>query len=284
MKAALIAKIAAGTLAAGAAVAVGAVLLWPDGDPVAGQPQAWIDDPLHGSSVPSGTLHVVAHAADPAGLAAVEFAVDDAVQEVQDVPGGPPFWLASFDWAAGQPGTVVLRVRARSTTGTWGLPAFTTVHIGGPTSTPTPTESPTTPASTPTPSTTPTTTSTPPPPPPPPTTQPSPITHTFCVELVAPDLAAPSHRSVVRTVTPTLQWRYGGTCTPDGFEVQVARNRAMTEIERSGTTVGSTTQWTVGPALADCTTYYWRVRAVTGRIQGPWSDVYAFDVAAGRCP
>lgn len=93
--------------------------------------------------------------------------------------------------------------------------------------------------------------------------------------------SAPGRRQVGH---PTLDWRYGGTCTPGGFEVQVARNRAMTQIERTGTVDGSTTQWTVDPPLADCTQYYWRVRAVTGRIQGPSSDVYALDVATGRCP
>lgn len=274
MKAALIAKITAGVLAAGAAAAVAIVLLQPDGGPEAGQPRAWIDDPLNGSSPPPGPVHVVAHAADPAGIAAMEFAVDDAVQETRDVPGSPTFWLANFDWAAEQAGTVVIRVRARSSTGAWGAPAFAIVHIGGRGSTPTlpPTPPPTQAPPTTTPSVTPSQSSAPP-------TQPP-----ACTQVVAPDPAAPPNRSTVTTVTPVLDWRYGGPCTPGGFEVQVSWSRAFTEIVRSGTTGGSTTQWTVSPALADCTTYYWRVRAVSAGTTGAWSDPYGFDVAVGRCP
>jgi hypothetical protein len=257
---ALAAKIAAGGLALGTAVVVGIVLLIPDRGAPAGLPSAWIDDPLHGSTAPLGTIHVTAHAADAAGIATMEFAVDEAVVATQEVPGAPAFWLATFDWQAAEPGSAVIRVRARNVDGHWGIPAFATVHIGEriPAATPTPSPSVTPSAS--------------------PTTPPS------CVDLAAPDLVAPAHRAVVRTLTPLLDWRYAGLCTPAGFQVQVSAVRDFTQVDRSGNTGGSTTQWTVSPALADCRTYYWRVRATSGGNPGPWASPISFDVQVGRCP
>jgi hypothetical protein len=271
---ALIAKIAAGTLAVGTAVAVGIVLLLPDGDGPAGPPSAWIDDPLHGSTAPVGPVPVTAHAADEVGIAAMELAVNDAVVATHEVPGTPPFWMATFDWAADAPGTAVLRVRARNVDGQWGMPAFATVHIGGRTPTPTPTPTPSPSPSAP-PSSTPPTTK-------PPTTAP-PTSPPACVDLVAPDLAAPEHRAVVNTLTPLLDWRYAGSCTPGGFQVQVSLLRDFTLVDLTGSTGGSTTQWTVSTTLRDCATYYWRVRATTGQASGPWASPYAFDVRV-RCP
>jgi hypothetical protein len=280
----LVAKIAAGALAAaGAAVAI--VVLVSGGDTTAGQPGVWIDDPLHDSSVPIGPVPVMAHAADASGISAMEFAVDDVVLATQDVAGAPAFWLATFEWSADQPGSAVIRVRSRNTSGQWGTPAYATIHIGQTAPRPDPTAPPSTPPATP-PITTPQTTAphtTPPHTTAPPSTAP-PTTTPACLDLVAPDLATPPHRAVVSTVAPALVWRYSGRCTPGGFQIQVSSARDFSAIDRSGNTDGSTTQWTVSPGLPDCQTWYWRVRAYTGRTVGGWSSPYAFDVRVGRCP
>jgi hypothetical protein len=45
----------------------------------------------------------------------------------------------------------------------------------------------------------------------------------------------------------------------------------------------TTTQWTVGRVLVDCTVYYWRVRADFGGTPGRWNAA-SFRVNLGRCP
>jgi hypothetical protein len=160
------------------------------------------------------------------------------------------------------------------------IAAFATVYVGTRTATPPPTVSPS-----PTPTLAPTTSNDPPgpqttapPPPPPPTTPPA------CLDLVPPDLATPAHLADVGTLTPTLVWRYSGSCTPGGFQVQISSQRDFSTVDRSVDTGGTTTQWTVTPALSDCRTYYWRVRAYTGRTLGPWSSPFGFEVVLTRCP
>jgi hypothetical protein len=66
--------------------------------------------------------------------------------------------------------------------------------------------------------------------------------------------------------------------------VQVSTLRDFSRVSRTGTTGGGARSWSVTPALADCQTYYWRVRATVGRTIGSWSTTFAFVVREGRCP
>lgn len=280
---ALVIKIAAG-LAAATVVTAAIVVLTSGGERVLPKPTAWIDDPLHGSVMALGTVQVLAHAADPAGIESLELAVNGIVAGSHPAPGNPAFWMAGFEWIAEAPGSAVLRIRARNTSGVWGAPAFVTVHIGVAAVRPSVEPSPSlTPSVGPQPSTTTATPSKKPTTAPRTTTAP-PTTAAPCLNLAAPQLVAPEHRIAIGTFTPTLRWNYPGDCLPAGFQVQVSLLRDFSRVDRSGTTDGNGRQWTVSPALLDCKTYYWRVRSYTGRTLSAWAGPYSFDVRVGRCP
>jgi hypothetical protein len=284
---ALVAKL--GAALGGAGVVAGGVLYVVLGGGGAGPsaaPRSWIDDPLHGSHAAPGAVAVLAHAADPDGIALVELAVNGAVVATQPVAPAAPFASATMTWTATGPGAALLRVRARDAAGEWGAPAHATIYVDGssPTSPPTATAPPTAPPP-----------STGPPAPPPPTTTRRPPTRppsttrppspTACTSLVAPGLVSPAHNAVVGSRTPTLRWSYGGRCRPSGFTIQVSTERDFSRVTRTGSTGGATLNWSVTPALTDCQTYYWRVRATaTGGTAGAWSTTFGFVVREGRCP
>ncbi len=276
MTRALALKVAAGATATLAAGAMLIVLLAPGG--ATDGARSWFDDPLPGARLPLGTVDIVAHGADPDGVAAVELSVNGVVVESQDIAGGPTLATARFAWVATEPGPTDLKVRARDGGGGWGTPASVTVYFGGPAPQPTtatPTASPE-----PTPSTVPTpTTTTTPPPRPTPTTAPPP-----CTSLNPPALVSPTPGATVGSVTPVLRWSYSGPCPIDRFTLELGTDRDISRVLRSTATASDVLTWTVAPPLLDCQRYYWRVRATLGGSPGPWSAVSSFVVGVGRCP
>jgi hypothetical protein len=256
--------------------------------PAAAAPRSWIDDPLDGSHAAPGAVAVLAHAADPDGVALVELTVNGTVVATHDVAPAAPFASAGLTWTATAPGVAILRVRARDAKGDWGAPAHATIKIDGSVPPPAPTTTTASP-------TTPPPSSGPPvaPPPttrrPPSTTRPPTTTRppspTGCTDLAAPGLVSPAHNTVLASRTPVLRWSYGGRCRPGGFTVQVSTERDFSRVTRTGSTAGGVLTWSVTPALTDCQTYYWRVRATAaGGAAGPWSTTLAFIVREGRCP
>jgi hypothetical protein len=96
-----------------------------------GGPRAWIDAPLDGSSLQLGPVTVVAHGADPGGMALVEFSVDGVVQVEPGAPDEPQPGLASWEhiWQPGGPGNYRLQVRVQNRGGVWSAPAEAQVTI-----------------------------------------------------------------------------------------------------------------------------------------------------------
>jgi hypothetical protein len=102
-------------------------------------PQAWIDAPLDGSSLPLASYEIVFHAFAQGSPAAVELSINGLPVALQTGPD-EPLMTVRYLWSPPKPGTYTLAARARDRQGTWGSPHVHTVTIGDPTPTPSPTE------------------------------------------------------------------------------------------------------------------------------------------------
>jgi len=89
--------------------------------------------------------------------------------------------------------------------------------------------------------------------------------------LTAVVLSAPADGANNVTLTPTLEWQSVATAT--GYEVEVSTVTTFATTVFSGTT---TNLYQSLSGLINNTTYYWRVRALRGSEQGPWSEVWSF--------
>ncbi|HOM05689.1 MAG TPA: hypothetical protein PLU67_09380, partial [Candidatus Kapabacteria bacterium] len=89
--------------------------------------------------------------------------------------------------------------------------------------------------------------------------------------LTAVVLTSPANNATNVSVNPTLQWQSVATAT--GYEVEVSTENTFATTVFSGTTT-NLTQTLSG--LSYNTTYYWRVRALRGSEQCPWSEVWSF--------
>jgi len=91
--------------------------------------------------------------------------------------------------------------------------------------------------------------------------------------LDTPTLTSPANQATYQSVTPSFSW---GEVTPVGsYQLQVSTSSTFgtTAINATGLT---STSYNVSTALAHQTTYYWRVRAVSGDVNSDWSDVRSF--------
>ena len=122
----------------------------PDVDAIIG-PQAWIDAPLDGMTIPLASYEVVAHASSSNGVASFEFSVNGIVENPTIVnPGQVGQMLAYFmyEWTPPAPGTYLLSVRGFDSNGEPGPSAEARVVVEGevpaeePEEEPTPTPTP----------------------------------------------------------------------------------------------------------------------------------------------
>jgi len=122
-------------------------------------PQAWIDVPLDGSSLPlDQPYEIVFHNSDLSGVIIGELSINGQVLQVLTNPD-PKQTLANHrvPWTPTEPGNYTIRVRTQNGAGQWSDYFEVVVTVGGPSETPTFTPSPTltqTPTPTPTPTTT----------------------------------------------------------------------------------------------------------------------------------
>lgn len=117
--------------------------------PASQSPQAWIDSPLNGTTLPLGEVEIVSHAASSSGITRVELSVNGAVLRADSNPKpGETLSLARQTWLPAAGGTYQVSVRAQNAQGEWSAPASVTITIleaptAAPTSTPPPTALPT---------------------------------------------------------------------------------------------------------------------------------------------
>lgn len=101
----------------------------------AGEPRAWIDAPLDGSTFafPLATpLEIVSHASDPARIVQVELNVNGAVVRADPNPEpGKRLVTMRQTWSPPAPGNYTVLVRAQNSLGTWSGYARAIITIGG---------------------------------------------------------------------------------------------------------------------------------------------------------
>lgn len=106
--------------------------------------------------------------------------------------------------------------------------------------------------------------------------------------LVPPTPLFPSEGHEFMLDAPSYQWSYPDTaCAPAGYHLQVSSDPAFTTIGLDMREENPETLWTppAGTSLGDCMTWYWRVAAIDGGSDGPWSDPVSFSInVAGACP
>ena len=99
------------------------------------------------------------------------------------------------------------------------------------------------------------------------------------VDFGAPGLVQPANGLSIDTLTPSLQWVYGpaGACTPERYNVVVGIQPDLSGLNQSGVLLHPFTEWTVTPALASDTVYYWRVAVLLDDTStGAWSEIWSF--------
>jgi alpha-tubulin suppressor-like RCC1 family protein len=98
----------------------------------------------------------------------------------------------------------------------------------------------------------------------------------FTVNLVAPGSPIPSNDSTIYDATPLLNWGDAAGAAKYHLQLSTDAGFAGALVAESSNLVNS--QFQVSSALADATTYHWRVRVDFGGTWGPWSSVWNFTV------
>jgi hypothetical protein len=95
-------------------------------------PQAAIDSPINGASLPNAPVEINYHAIAQEGISTVELTVDGkTLSQVSPADTKQPVATFKFTWTPLSSGDHVIRVRAQSTKGIWSDDAVTTVTIQG---------------------------------------------------------------------------------------------------------------------------------------------------------
>lgn len=113
-----------------------------------------------------------------------------------------------------------------------------------------------------------------------PTTTPTPTLPPPCTaaDLVAPNLTAPDHLTIIGTTSPTLTWSFPGGCVPDSYIVNLFTGPSVYTDDFGGTVSGANTVFTPSLTLVPGMVYKWNVSAVSGGIEGPASSNRMFAV------
>ncbi len=107
---------------------------------------------------------------------------------------------------------------------------------------------------------------------------------TSITEVTAPVLDLPADGATVDTLTPLLRYHPGDPgCIPDEYFINLQTDPAFGGTNELGPIPIPSTAVLTDP-LIDCTTYYWKVNAVQGGVDGPESAVGSFYVnETGSC-
>ena len=96
--------------------------------------------------------------------------------------------------------------------------------------------------------------------------------------LPAPSLTSPVNNTTwTQSLYPTFQWQ--AVSGASSYTIQISRSSSdftATYLVKQGTVYN--TYYIIDTALSNCTSYYWRVRAVDDGTSGSWSSVWKFTV------
>ncbi|MBT7599747.1 MAG: hypothetical protein HN560_01565 [Anaerolineae bacterium] len=99
-------------------------------------------------------------------------------------------------------------------------------------------------------------------------------------EMVAPILLEPADGAVIEVLRPTLTWDNPLLCHPTHYWVDLSTDPFFPNIANGGQSLGPMTSFEPSSDLANCETYYWRVKARGDGLgeSGPFSEMRSFHV------
>jgi len=102
------------------------------------------------------------------------------------------------------------------------------------------------------------------------------FTTSFGTEAIAPELSSPKAGARGVPIKPVFQW--SAVAGADGYELIVSADAAFgnPSILKTGAYTLPSTAWQCNTPLNYDTTYYWKVRAISGNSSSAWSAVGAF--------
>ncbi|MBA7688490.1 hypothetical protein ES703_96972 [subsurface metagenome] len=102
------------------------------------------------------------------------------------------------------------------------------------------------------------------------------FTTSFGTEAIAPELSSPKAGARGMPIKPVFQW--SAVAGADSYELIVSADASLanSSILKTGAYALPTTAWKCNTPLNHDTTYYWRVRAISGDSYSAWSAVGAF--------
>lgn len=102
----------------------------PDASPDPATLTAWIDAPLHESTIPLAPYEIVVHGSDPGQISSLEISIDGEVVEVITNPDpGDLLFSLRLTWTPPAPGTYTIQARGQNSAGLWSNPALARVHV-----------------------------------------------------------------------------------------------------------------------------------------------------------
>lgn len=98
--------------------------------PLSQSPQAWVDAPLNGATLPLGEIEIISHAASLGGITLVELSVDGVVvRSDPNASTSESLNLVRQKWLPRAGGTYLVTVRAQNPAGDWSAPASVTITV-----------------------------------------------------------------------------------------------------------------------------------------------------------
>lgn len=102
----------------------------PEGTPDPTSMTAWIDAPLHESTIPLAPYEIVAHGSDPGQVNKLEISVDgEVVEAITNPDPAELLFSVQLTWTPPAPGTYTIQARAQNSNGDWSKTALARVHV-----------------------------------------------------------------------------------------------------------------------------------------------------------
>jgi hypothetical protein len=96
-------------------------------------------------------------------------------------------------------------------------------------------------------------------------------------QLIRPLQKYPGADAEITSLKPAYRWEYPSPdCVPEGYRLVVSDKADLSDSEMDLREANPIMTWTPDVELKDCTEYYWKVAAIAGDQDGPFSEVASF--------